>query len=128
MPVDLNMNILIVDDDKSMVQIVASLLRELGFRNISQASDGPTALTKLRERSVSLIISDRNMRPMTGLQLLQQVRADETLKDLPFIMITAESSVKIVRAAGDAAVSNYLLKPFNAKLLKQRLVAVLGVF
>jgi two-component system chemotaxis response regulator CheY len=86
------------------------------------------ALTKLRDKGFSLVISDWNMEPMTGIQLLREVRADAKLKDLPFIMITAESKSENVIAAKEAGVSNYIVKPFNAATLKQKLTTILGNF
>ncbi len=128
MPVDMNMNILIVDDYKTMLRIIENLLKQIGFKNIFQATDGSMALKMLREGSYGLVISDWNMLPMTGLQLLKEVRADAKLKPLPFIMITAESKTENVVAAKDAGVSGYIVKPFNAETLKQKLTAVIGAF
>ena len=128
MPVDLNMNILIVDDYKTMLRIIENLLKQLGFKNIVQATDGSAALKVLRETQCGLVISDWNMQPMTGLQLLKEVRADERLKATPFIMITAESKTENVVAAKEAGVNNYIVKPFNAETLKTKMVAVIGNF
>lgn len=126
--VDKNMPILIVDDYKTMLRIIRNLLKQLGFDNVEEAGDGSQALQKLRDRPFRLIISDWNMEPMSGLQLLKEVRADGQLKDLPFIMITAESKSENVIAAKQAGVSNYIVKPFNAATLKGKLTAVLGGF
>ncbi len=128
MSVDMNMNILIVDDYKTMLRIVENLLKQLGFKNIQQATDGAMALKMLREGSFSLVISDWNMEPMTGLQLLKEVRADNKLKGMSFIMVTAESKVENVAAAKEAGVNNYIVKPFNAETLKQKLTSVIGQF
>ncbi|MGB4101798.1 MAG: response regulator [Alphaproteobacteria bacterium] len=128
MAVDMNMNILIVDDYKTMLRIVNNLLKQLGFKNIEEATDGSEALRKLRDGSFNLVISDWNMAPMTGLQLLKEVRADAKLKAVPFIMVTAESKTENVVEAKTAGVSNYIVKPFNAETLKQKLVTVLGAF
>lgn len=128
MAVDMNMNILIVDDYKTMLRIISNLLKQLGFKNIEEATDGSEALRKLREGNFNLVISDWNMVPMTGLQLLKEVRADAKLKALPFIMVTAESKTENVVEAKTAGVSNYIVKPFNAETLKQKLVTVLGAF
>ena len=126
--VDKNMPILIVDDYKTMLRIIRNLLKQLGFNNVDEAIDGSSALQKLREKECSLIISDWNMEPMSGLQLLKEVRADVKLKELPFIMITAESKSENVIAAKEAGVSNYIVKPFNAATLKGKLSTVLGSF
>ncbi|MCF3630682.1 MAG: two-component system response regulator [Rhodospirillales bacterium CG15_BIG_FIL_POST_REV_8_21_14_020_66_15] len=128
MAVDLNMNVLIVDDYQTMLRILRNLLRQLNFKNIDEASDGSEALKKLRAKSFGLIISDWNMEPMTGIQLLREVRADEKLKHIPFVMITAESKSENVIAAKEAGVSNYIVKPFNAETLKGKLISVLGEF
>ncbi len=99
MTVDKNMAVLIVDDYKTMLRIIRNLLRQIGFNNVDEASDGATALQKLRRDNFGLVISDWNMEPMTGLQLLKEVRADEKLRTLPFIMVTAESKTENVIAA-----------------------------
>ena len=126
--VDKNMPILIVDDYKTMLRIIRNLLKQLGFNNVEEAIDGSSALQKLRDKDCGLIISDWNMEPMSGLQLLKEVRADVKLKELPFIMITAESKSENVIAAKEAGVSNYIVKPFNAATLKGKLSTVLGSF
>ena len=128
MAVDKKMNILIVDDYKTMLRIIRNLLNQLSFQNVQEAADGVAALDKLRDGSFGLVISDWNMEPMTGLQLLREVRADDKLKSLPFVMITAESKTGNVVAAKEAGVSNYIVKPFNAETLKSKLISVLGEF
>lgn len=130
MSVDLNMPVLIVDDYKTMLRIIETLLKQLGFKNVFQATDGSMALRMMREQSPAfgLVISDWNMEPMTGLQLLKEVRADNKLKPTPFIMVTAEGKVENVAAAKEAGVNNYIIKPFNAETLKGKLTAVLGSF
>ncbi|MBV6632179.1 MAG: response regulator [Pseudomonadota bacterium] len=128
MAIDLNMPILVVDDYKTMLRIISNLLKQIGFQQIDEASDGATALTKLRDKDYGLIISDWNMEPMTGLQLLKEVRADNRLSKTPFIMITAESKTENVVAAKAAGVTNYIVKPFNAETLKQKISAVFGGF
>jgi two-component system, chemotaxis family, chemotaxis protein CheY len=128
MSVDMNMNILIVDDYKTMLRIIRNLLKQLGFNNVDEATDGSMALQKLRDKDYGLVISDWNMEPMTGIQLLREVRADSKLKALPFIMITAESKTENVVAAKEAGVNNYIVKPFNAATLKTKLSSVLGQF
>ncbi|MBT6096682.1 MAG: response regulator [Rhodospirillaceae bacterium] len=128
MAVDMNMKVLIVDDYKTMLRILRNLLRQLNFNNIDEATDGSMALQKLRQDSFGMVISDWNMEPMTGIQLLREVRSDDKLKHLPFIMITAESKSENVIAAKEAGVSNYIVKPFNAETLKTKIVSVLGDF
>jgi two-component system chemotaxis response regulator CheY len=128
MSVDMNMSILIVDDYKTMLRIIRNLLKQLGFSNVDEATDGSMALQKLRDKDYGLVISDWNMEPMTGIQLLREVRADTRLKTLPFIMITAESKTENVIAAKEAGVNNYIVKPFNAATLKTKLSTVLGNF
>ncbi|MEX0697168.1 MAG: response regulator [Dongiaceae bacterium] len=128
MAVDMNMSILIVDDYKTMLRIIRNLLKQLGFNNVDEATDGSSALHKLREKGYGLVISDWNMEPMTGIQLLREVRADTHLKEMPFIMITAESKSENVVAAKEAGVSNYIVKPFNAATLKQKLTSIIGNF
>ena len=128
MAVDLNMQVLIVDDYKTMLRIIRNLMKQLGFNNVDEATDGSAALQKLREKTYGLVISDWNMEPMTGLQLLQEVRADGELKAMPFVMITAESKTENVIAAKQAGVNNYIVKPFNAATLKSKLQSVLGNF
>lgn len=123
-----NLKVLIVDDYKTMLRIINSILKQLGFQKIEEATDGNMALEKLRQESYDLIISDWNMEPMTGLDLLKQVRADEKLKSIPFIMVTAESRAENVVAAKEAGVNNYIVKPFNAATLKTKLTTVLGEF
>ncbi|WP_334128171.1 response regulator [Sneathiella sp.] len=128
MAVDMNMSILIVDDYKTMLRIIRNLLKQLGFNMVDEASDGSAALSKMRTKNYGLVISDWNMEPMTGYQLLKEVRADETLKSTPFIMITAESKTENVIAAKKAGVNNYIVKPFNAATLKAKITSVLGEF
>jgi two-component system chemotaxis response regulator CheY len=128
MAVDLKMNVLIVDDYKTMLRIVKNLLNQIGFSNVDEASDGSEALAKVQQKDYGLIISDWNMQPMTGLQLLQAVRADAKLKHIPFIMVTAESKTENVVAAKQAGVNNYIVKPFNAATLKGKIATVLGDF
>ena len=128
MAVDMNMKVLIVDDYKTMLRILRNLLRQLNFGNVEEASDGGEALQKLRQDRFGLVISDWNMEPMTGIQLLRAVRSDDSLKHLPFVMITAESKSENVIAAKEAGVSNYIVKPFNAETLRTKLVNVLGEF
>jgi two-component system chemotaxis response regulator CheY len=126
MPTDKSMNILVVDDYKTMLRIIRNLLKQIEYNNVEDATDGAEALAKLRSGNFGLVISDWNMEPMSGLQLLQEVRADNRLKHLPFIMVTAESKAENVVAAKQAGVSNYIVKPFNAETLKEKIDKVLG--
>jgi two-component system chemotaxis response regulator CheY len=121
---DSSMPILVVDDYQTMVRIIRNLLKQLGFEDVDEASDGSEALNKMRERRYGLIISDWNMAPMTGYELLKQVRADRDLHSTPFIMVTAESKTENVIAAKRAGVNNYIVKPFNAQTLKAKIDAV----
>ncbi|WP_438994089.1 response regulator [Pseudemcibacter sp.] len=128
MAVDMSLSILIVDDYKTMLRIIRNLLKQLGFHNVDEATDGAEALNKLRSKNYDLVISDWNMEPMTGYELLKEVRSDDMLKALPFIMVTAESKTDNVIAAKKAGVNNYIVKPFNAATLKSKLTSVLGEF
>jgi two-component system chemotaxis response regulator CheY len=128
MAVNLEMPVLIVDDYKTMLRIIRNLLKQIGFQNVDEVTNGSAALQKLREKSYGLVISDWNMEPMTGLELLKEMRADDGLRVTPFIMITAESKTDNVIAAKEAGVNNYIVKPFNATTLKNKLTAVLGEF
>lgn len=129
MPVDKNMDVLIVDDYNTMLRIIKNLLKQLGFNNVDEATDGSMALEKIQNKSYGLVISDWNMEPMTGLELLKQVRASsESYNNVPFIMVTAESKTENVVAAKQAGVNNYIVKPFNAETLKQKMSSVLGEF
>lgn len=122
---DKNTQVLIVDDYKTMLRIIRNLLKQLGLENVDEATDGQDALVKLRNGNFGLVISDWNMAPMTGLDLLKEVRADGRLKNTPFIMITAESKTENVAAAKEAGVSNYIVKPFNAETLREKIEKVL---
>src|SRR6201990_29734 len=126
MAVDLSMSVLVVDDYNTMIRIIRNLLKQLGFQNIDDASDGWAALAKMRSRKYGLVISDWNMEPMTGYDLLREVRADPNLATTPFIMNTAASKNENVIAAKKAGVSNYIVKPFNAATLKTKIEAVFG--
>jgi two-component system chemotaxis response regulator CheY len=124
MPSDISMPILVVDDYKTMVRIIRNLLKQLGFENIDDAADGAEALSKMRQKKYGLVISDWNMEPMTGYELLKEVRGDTQLSKTPFIMVTAESKTENVVAAKKAGVDNYIVKPFNAQTLKSKIDAV----
>ncbi len=124
----MSLSILIVDDYKTMLRIILNLLKQLGFHNVDEATDGAETLNKLRSKNYDLVISDWNMEPMTGYELLKEVRSDDMLKALPFIMVSAESKTDNVIAAKKAGVNNYIVKPFNAATLKSKLTSVLGEF
>ena len=124
MAVDLTMPVLVVDDYNTMIRILRNLLKQLGFDDIDDAADGSAALSKMREKRYGLVISDWNMEPMTGYELLKEVRADPGLTKTPFIMVTAESKTENVIAAKKAGVNNYIVKPFNAQTLQNKIEAV----
>jgi two-component system, chemotaxis family, chemotaxis protein CheY len=126
MALDTSMPILVVDDYQTMVRIIRNLLKQLGFEDVDEAADGSAALSKLKQKRYGLVISDWNMSPMTGYELLRNVRGDEGLRALPFIMVTAESKTENVIAAKKAGVNNYIVKPFNAQTLKSKIEAVCG--
>lgn len=128
MTVDRNMRILVVDDAQTMRRIIVNLLRQLGFTNMTEADDGTTAWDRLNAEHIDLIISDWNMPKMTGIDLLKKVRESEKYKASPFIMVTAEGKRENVIAAVQAGVSNYIVKPFNAATLKEKMTKVIGMF
>jgi two-component system chemotaxis response regulator CheY len=127
MSLNKNMRVLIVDDYTTMLRILRNLLRQLELNNVDEAQNGEEALFKLRKETFDLVISDWNMTPMTGLDLLRQVRADARLKRIPFIMVTAESKTENVITAKQAGVSNYIVKPFNAETLRMKIESVFKV-
>lgn len=118
-------NVLIVDDFKMMLRILHNLLKKIGISSIDEATDGSDALKRLKERKYDLIISDDSMEPMTGFELLKEIRADHKLKDVPFIMVSAESRSENIIAAQQAGVSNYIVKPFNYQTLKSKIESAL---
>ena len=124
MAIDMSMPVLVVDDYNTMIRIIRNLLKQLGFEDVDDASDGSAALAKMRDKKYGLVISDWNMEPMTGYELLKEVRADPGLNKTPFIMVTAESKTENVIAAKKAGVNNYIVKPFNAETLKSKIEAV----
>ena len=126
MAVDHSMRVLVVDDYKTMIRMIRNLLKQLGFANVDEACDGSSALDMMRQKDYGLVISDWNMEPMTGYELLREVRADDRLSRTPFIMVTAESKTDNVIAAKKAGVNNYIVKPFNAATLKSKIDAVFG--
>jgi two-component system chemotaxis response regulator CheY len=124
MIVDPSLPILVVDDYQTMVRIIRNLLKQIGFENVDEAANGAEALAKIEQRNYGLIISDWNMEPMTGFQLLQKVREFKDRSDIPFIMVTAESKTDNVVAARRAGVNHYIVKPFNALTLKAKIDSV----
>jgi two-component system chemotaxis response regulator CheY len=123
----MSMPILIVDDYNTMIRIMRNLLRQLGFSNIDEATDGRAALAKMKTKQYALVISDFSMAPMTGLEFLQSIRADERIAETPFVML-ANDNEEGEAAEGRAGASSYIVKPFNAQALKQKLVPVIGAF
>jgi two-component system chemotaxis response regulator CheY len=124
MAMDRAMPVLVVDDYNTMIRIIRNLLKQIGFSDIDDAADGSAALARMREKKYGLVISDWNMEPMTGYELLKEVRADPGLNKTPFIMVTAESKTENVIAAKKAGVNNYIVKPFNAQTLKTKIDAI----
>jgi two-component system, chemotaxis family, chemotaxis protein CheY len=125
MSVSMTMPILIVDDYNTMIRILRNLLRQLGFTNIDEACDGRTALAKMRQKDYALVISDSHMTPMTGLELLQQVRADDRIGKTPFVMVADDADES---AAAEGRAASCIVKPFNAQSLKSKLIPVIGAF
>ena len=119
-----DMRVFIVDDYNTMLRILRNLLRQLDINNVDEATNGDTAYQLLQRTPPDLIISDWNMMPVTGLELLKKVRADAKLKHIPFIMVTAESKTENVITAKQAGVSNYIVKPFNAETLRMKIESV----
>jgi two-component system chemotaxis response regulator CheY len=118
---DKNMKILVVDDFSTMRRIIKNLLRDLGFTNTSEADDGNTALPMLQSGNFDFLVTDWNMPGMTGIELLKHVREDERLKDLPVLMVTAEAKRDQIVAAAQAGVNGYVIKPFTAGVLKEKI-------
>lgn len=127
MALDVTMPVLVVDDQNTMVRIIATLLRQLGFVDIDDANDANVALAKMRGKRYGLVISDWHMEPMTGYDFLKEIRGDALLKRTPFIMVTGESKTDHVVAAKKAGVSNYIVKPFNAQTPKSKIEAVFAM-
>lgn len=122
---DQNMKILIVDDFATMRKVIRNLLRQIGYQNVIEAEDGVDALKELRSQRIEFIISDWNMPNMSGIELLRAVRADSELRDLPFLMVTAESLKENVVEAVKAGVSNYIVKPFTAEVLSEKIKKII---
>jgi len=126
MDINKNMKILLVDDFATMRKVIKNLLKQAGYNNISEAEDGAEALKALKSEKMDFIISDWNMPNMTGLELLKAVRADSGLKGLPFLMVTAEGLQENVVAAVRAGVSNYIVKPFTADVLNEKIEKIIA--
>jgi two-component system chemotaxis response regulator CheY len=118
---DQNMKILTVDDFSTMRRIIKNMLRQLGYTNIVEAADGSEALSLLQREKVDFVISDWNMPHMSGLDLIKAIRADENLKPIPFLLVTAEALKEYVVEAVKAGVNNYVVKPFTAETLKEKI-------
>lgn len=123
---DLSMKVLIVDDFATMRRIMKNILKQIGFTNIIEADDGTTALEELKKNKIDLIISDWNMPKMTGIELLKAVRSSGEYKDIPFLMVTAEAQKQNVIEAVQAGVSNYVVKPFTADQISEKLEKIFG--
>ena len=121
---DLNMKVLIVDDFATMRRILKNILKQIGFSNIAEAEDGKTALAQLKNEKFDLVLCDWNMPEMTGLELLQKVRSDDELKETPFVMVTAEAQKENILDAVKTGVSNYVVKPFTAETIGEKLKKV----
>ena len=126
MALDKKMKILIVDDFATMRRIIKNILRQIGFTNILEADDGSTALNILRKEKVDLVITDWNMPKMSGLELLKAIRTDEKLKDIPVMMVTAEALKENIIEAVKAGVNQYIVKPFTAQTLQQKIEKIFG--
>ena len=116
-----DMRVLVVDDFSTMRRIIKNILRQLGFNNVVEADDGTTAWDILNKDKIEFIISDWNMPQMTGIELLRKVRGSEEFADLPFLMVTAEAQQENIIEAVQAKVSNYIVKPFTADVMKQKI-------
>ena len=123
---DLSMTVLVVDDFATMRRILKNIFRQIGIENIIEADDGTTALEALKKNKIDLIVSDWNMPKMTGLELLKTVRASDEHKHIPFLMVTAEAQKQNVLDAVQAGVSNYVVKPFTAEQISDKLDKIFG--
>ncbi|CAG0978191.1 Chemotaxis protein CheY [Anaerolineae bacterium] len=122
---DQNMKILVVDDFSTMRRIIKNILREIGYNNVDEADDGSTALEKLKSAKFDFVVTDWNMPNMPGIELLKAIRQDDGLKDTPVLMVTAEAAKENVVTAVAAGVNNYIVKPFTAAALKERIDLIL---
>ena len=125
MALDQNMKVLVVDDFPTMRRIIKNLLKEIGYENLDEAEDGTSAFNKLKGGGFDFVVSDWNMPNMTGLELLKAVRAEASIKDIPFLMVTAESAKENIVLAVEAGVTNYIVKPFTAAVLREKIDKIL---
>ena len=121
---DLSMKVLVVDDFATMRRILKNILKQIGFSNIAEADNGKTALAELKKEQFDLILCDWNMPEMSGLELLQKIRSDDELMDTPFVMVTAEAQKDNILEAVKAGVNNYVVKPFTAETIGEKLKKV----
>ncbi|PCI30605.1 MAG: chemotaxis protein CheY [SAR324 cluster bacterium] len=121
-----DMRILVVDDFSTMRRIVKNILRQLGFNNVAEADDGTTALAKLKTEKIDFVVTDWNMPKMSGLELLKEIRSDDSMKDIPVLMVTAEALQENIIAAIKAGVSNYIVKPFDAATMSDKIDKIFG--
>jgi two-component system chemotaxis response regulator CheY len=121
MPADFNMKVLVVDDMSTMRRIVKNILKQLGFTNLEEAENGQDALGKLKTENYGFVVSDWNMPVMMGIDMLRAIRADEKLKHIPVLMVTAEAQKENLMEAIQAGVSNYIVKPFTAETMQEKI-------
>ncbi|MGZ8365257.1 MAG: chemotaxis response regulator CheY [Nitrospira sp.] len=124
MPADLSMKVLVVDDMVTMRRIVKNILKQLGFGNVDEAENGQEALQKLRADTFGFVVSDWNMPVMTGIDMLRAIRGDEKLKAIPVLMVTAEAQQSNLIEAVQAGVSNYIVKPFTAETMQEKITKI----
>ena len=124
MALDLSISTLVVDDSSTMLRLISDMLRKIGFEDVEQAQGGTTALAKMDIKRYGLVISDWHMEPMSGLDLLRQVRANSKLSEIPFLMVTAESGANNVAKAKASGANNYIVKPFDVLTLKDKIETV----
>ena len=127
MSLDKKMKILVVDDFATMRRIIKNILRQIGFTNIVEADDGSTALPILEKENIDLVITDWNMPKMSGLELIKAIRGNPTTKDTPILMVTAEALKENIIEAVKAGVNNYVVKPFTAQVLQEKIEKIFGV-
>ncbi len=126
MPLDLKMKIIVVDDFATMRKIIKNILRQIGFTNILEADDGSTALPILEKENIDLVVTDWNMPKMSGLELVKAIRSNPNLKNIPVLMVTAEALKENIIEAVKAGVNNYVIKPFTAQTLQEKIEKIFG--